>query len=300
MNRDTHIDLKAEAYFLTELQENIQEYEDFIVSCEGAQKRGYSQEVLGLSEFKGMREDKIIDMLSLEVSRNGIYHLLPEYLFIPFTLGKAAFNTPDVVEEVKKNHQRERDAKKFFAPIDTEFFLWKVMLLKRHFGWPNTGDLELLKTITTSFSGQELELENESIPLWLSLLSQSHQAKDNRELLQQYLQMMLKRKVTISEVLLPFFNSETVDLGTTRLGVDSVLEGLPPSEFMDWQVDIELFESEIHQEVKEHKIEKLVRAILEYFVLACRRILIEFEIRPEDRSPVLAEGTLGINTYLLN
>lgn len=300
MKDPMHTDLRAEAYYLTDLQHTLNEYDDFLIWCEGTQKRGYSREVVGVAEFRGMRNNRIIDFLGLEVSRNGIYHLLPESLFIPFTLGKAASNTYEIVEEVKKNRQRESAAKKFFAPIDTELFLWKVLLLRRYLGWPNTEDRQLISSIAEILAGQSLELDSDVVPLWLSLLTENQQAKENLEMLETYLQLMLKREVKMQEVELPVPQSPYVALGKTRLAVDSVLAGFPPSEISDWQVEIELYEPEIQREVTEHKIEQLVRSILEYFALACRRILIRFKPRLNESSQLLSEGTLGMNTYLLN
>lgn len=298
MKMELDTDLKAEAYFVTSFGEIMAGYDGFFLSSEGKQKRGNFHEVLGIKEFRGLKGTKVVDFVGLEVSRNGIYHLLPEFLFIPFTLGNTASNTFEIVEEIRKNRQREADAKKFFAPFDTELFLWKVALLEGQLGWPNQTKGETIPQIAFSLAGKSPDLDPSVIGLFLESLIEGESIKDRPEAIEKLLSQLLRRRVIIREEIRALPDIISIPLGEAVMAVDSILSGKVLSEFPDWIVEIELDQNEVEEEIKGSRIETLVNDILGFFCLAQRAIVMDFKVKASEKAVPLADCVLGMTAIL--
>lgn len=93
------------------------------VSLKGLHKRNVYNDIIDI--------DKSSDgTLSMNIGRNSVYNALPEYIFhsidrfnnIPKIEEKERF-----VEELEKQEQEKEDAFRFFAPIDIQLLLLRVM-----------------------------------------------------------------------------------------------------------------------------------------------------------------------------
>ncbi len=63
------------------------------------------------------------DILHLNLSRSGLYDILPEGLFFqPATTTKKPSSAADMAEEYKINKKQELELRKFFSPLENEFF----------------------------------------------------------------------------------------------------------------------------------------------------------------------------------
>ncbi len=63
------------------------------------------------------------EILHLHLSRAGLYDLLPEGLFFkPISSAKIPRNATEMAEEYKLNKKQEQEVRKFFAPLENDFF----------------------------------------------------------------------------------------------------------------------------------------------------------------------------------
>ena len=58
----------------------------------------------------------------LESPREGIYDTLPESIFHSFSGKQTAKNKFEVIEEIKRHREEEKQARNFFLPFEQEFF----------------------------------------------------------------------------------------------------------------------------------------------------------------------------------
>jgi hypothetical protein len=63
------------------------------------------------------------EILHLHLSRTGLYDVLPEGLFFkPLSSAKIPKNAGEMAEEYKANKRQEQEVRKFFAPLENDFF----------------------------------------------------------------------------------------------------------------------------------------------------------------------------------
>ncbi len=298
MKEDSALDLKAEVYFLTHFPELLQGFEGFFLDCLGTRERGRSREVLGLEPQRSVLDHKVVELLGLQVSRNGMFHLLPEALFQPLSLGTAGANTYEIVAEMRHNREREQGNRRFFSPFDSEFFYYATHLLQRQLGWPMDRS-KTARALVAELAGQDFGYDEEKSLLLLAFFANAERAKDNAPLLTQLLSRLLDRALRITARHLAPAALPWVALGQTTLAVDTVLAGFPPQEEDDWLVEISYADAaELSAAVADGKAQRAVIDILDYFVLAAREIEVRLVALPQAHDTQVGLGILGINTYM--
>lgn len=298
MNTEMVMDLKAEMYFLTAFSERLADYDGFFLDCLGTSERGRSAEVLGLGTKRSVLEQKVIELLGIQVSRNGFFHLLPEALFQTLTLGNANSNSYEIIAEIRKNREREQGNRLFFSPFDTELFFFNSRLLQRQIGWP-TADSHSAQAILRDLLGLDFGLTEQPSMFLLSLFANAEAAKDNAQLLGSLLQALSGREIIIFEKQHQALSFPTVPLGQGLLAVDTVLMGAVELEGDDWLVEIGYPDAaDIDDSVGIAGLEAMLRQILEYFVLANRNILFKVTAYAEACNPILGHNRLGLNLQL--
>jgi len=138
--------------------------------------RNYSGDLTGISKKEA------------EISRNGIFHILPESLFFEESRIRDIINS-EFDEKYKKFINEKKEIKSFFQPFDTEYFNLSLNLEKA------------LKTISEKgnsifnnifFSETEKELNNEYIIKIRKLLPYVSQLRGNYPLLINILKEILE------------------------------------------------------------------------------------------------------------
>ena len=108
-------DIKAEAVIANLIQNGIPP-ENILIDFKGSHRRNWDHDVLSL-ESSG-------EKLIFRLSRDGIFHSLPEYLFL-----KKIEGTPEEKEEIRKfNKVQERNAKILFNPVESSVFQNRIDL----------------------------------------------------------------------------------------------------------------------------------------------------------------------------
>ena len=92
------------------------------VALKGHHKRNAYNDIINIDE-------RVDGSLELNISRDGLYHVLPEYMFHPidrFSNLPRLEEKERFAEEYEKQEQEKERAYKFFAPIDVLLLLLKV------------------------------------------------------------------------------------------------------------------------------------------------------------------------------
>ena len=111
--------LKAEV-LIAEIQENSDiTIDGFVIANKSTFSRSYRRDIINV--------DNLLydDLLTLNLSRNGLYDTLPEGLFHEQQVSGGAQSYTDRRKVVK---EEEQDARLFFAPLESEFFYQRLQV----------------------------------------------------------------------------------------------------------------------------------------------------------------------------
>lgn len=187
-----------------------------------------------LSTFERSFRPDVLDIallnnqFKIEISREGLYDMLPEGLFHEGRR-KAQKSTEESVEESVRYRQEERAARKFFLPLEQEFYRQRIWLehleLKASLNSISSQNV----SIFLKFWGIQPELFSfEQSNFMLALLPNIHRIAGNIILSAYCLEVLIQAPVSIHSLQLPEQQLPVDDdllsiLGETILGVDSVL-----------------------------------------------------------------------------
>lgn len=102
--------------FLDELQFILGEdiLEQVVVANQGMNPRVKSKDIL---DVKLRHVYALGELVELVLARNSIYHQLPESLFHPLTLSKPNMSQRELIEAIRQNRRKEKEALHFFCPF---------------------------------------------------------------------------------------------------------------------------------------------------------------------------------------
>ena len=93
-----------------------------LISPQGSFQRGYRDDILDVVPAGQAKTIRI------DVAREGLYDMLPEGLFHESPPGGAGIDTEAAVRDVEQNRREEREARRFFLPLEQEFYRQKIAL----------------------------------------------------------------------------------------------------------------------------------------------------------------------------
>jgi len=116
----TPINLKAEVVYAKLLELGLTD-QDILIELKGAFRRPYSKDI-AKSEI-----DKEVNKLKLQLSRNGIYDMLPEGIFHEnTTVTTEKVSLSSFISSYKKQKKEEQQARLFFSPFENFIFKYLV------------------------------------------------------------------------------------------------------------------------------------------------------------------------------
>lgn len=278
------------------LIEDDVEVNDIWIKQEGVHSRAFSKDVLDVSHHNYMIGSKMKDDTFLHISRNSIYHQLPEFVFHPISIRTPSMGTREVIEAMKENRKREQENIHFFIPFDTELFREGLRLNNRHLHiFSDEQALENIFTISKQLIDKSIGLtKKEYYKLFLSLCD-SEDFKENLPKLEIFFEQLLNEKVILK------YKDRIIDtypflpIGSGILGENFGTQG----NFVLEQEDI--LATLVIQETKPFeffvKTKRIVQEILEFFVFSNRSILVEFRFDAKEEF-LLGENFLGFDTKL--
>lgn len=210
----SYLNLRAEV-LVSELLENTDlTEEDIVVLLQSTFTRGFRRDVIGSKIDTN-------DKFEINISRNGIYDALPQGVFHK----SVGIDTNLSYGEIRqKNKKEERDARKFFAPIENEFFLHRVYLEQEE---KNT-IFELNNSIDNSFTidfwGIKERVPEEYIFSFTKVLPYVHKISKSEILIGQCLEKILNEKVEIIKKFKALDNPSDKSVKNDVLGLNSSLE----------------------------------------------------------------------------
>ncbi|RBL92115.1 hypothetical protein [Chitinophaga flava] len=213
-------DVRAEVV-VGELLDNQVRREEVVVHLQNVFTRSFNKDILHVKLDDSQPYQPYI-LLSL--SRDGLYDRLPEGLFHEFSEQHKIRGTTDMVVRYKRQQQQEQQARRFFQPLENEFFLQRVFLEQRekHLLFDVFGkDADQL---FSQFWDIPEGLPGAAANRLVKLLPYMHRIAGNYRMIKLCLQLILEQVVDIREDHTPqaVRTEESVPLGEWCLGVDSM------------------------------------------------------------------------------
>lgn len=293
LKKQINSNLRAEILFY-ELQ-NILKNENVLAKFVGVSKRSNAKDLIDISTLLYQDNTGFInEAVLLHLSKNSIYHNLPELLFHPLSISNATLSNKEIVNEVKKNRQAEKVALDFFMPFDNEIFKVNVDLANRSLHLFNDNNVLFFKIIDELIA-IDYELTNLQKQNLLLFLCECEKLKEDLPELEKMLGILLEIPVKLKYKKHLITEMPYHELGTALLGYNLGLCGVIESEIDDIEVTL-FFDGTIEYNVLTQKI-ALARKILEYFIISARKIDFLF-FNNYQLGIKLNENHLGINTII--
>lgn len=300
--RRLHYDVRAEVV-VGELLDNHVNEEDVAVQMQNVFTRAFNKDILDAQLDDSQPYHPFI---TLTLSRDGLYDRLPEGLFHEFTPQKKQRGVAEMVASYKKQQKEQQEARKFFRPLEHEFFLQRVFLEQRekHLLFDAFG--KDADELFLSFWGIPQGLPSQAVNRLIKLLPYIHRIAGNLPLVQLYLSAILDEPVTLKAENGPAAVSagNQAGLGDVRLGIDAMtgnmfyadmprvhmtigpLQHLRTYDFLPWQ-----------------PYGRLLEVCNGFLLPADVEIDTLIEPHPDEKKVVVAdnqqkEGIMGYNFYL--
>ncbi|HYH14964.1 MAG TPA: hypothetical protein VD794_07085 [Flavisolibacter sp.] len=270
--------LKAEA-FCAELLRSGFSFDQFIIDHASAFKRGYRNDIEKIS-YK-YNETYQQNEVTITLNRDGIYDRLPEGLFHQTKGNRKTLTTKEMVDEYRRYREEERQARRFFQPIEQVLFLFSVLTLKKE------QDLSLnmlqgrLGNELAEFWGIPTDLPEEPSAMLLRIMPWIQQVKGDQQLTAKALEVLLGKPVTISNLQREVQSSEhcSLSLGEQMLGADTVIGQWFEEPTDCWRVTIQqLTKEEVALYPEAQPYGRFLKQFEELFIPLTIDVLYAYEI----------------------
>lgn len=289
--------LKAETLVAEILENSDAIIDDFVISNKGTFSRAYRRDMIDVDDV--LHEN----MLTLNLSRNGLYDVLPEGLFHTPHVGKAG---ESYTKRRKIDKQEEQDARVFFAPLETEFFYQRLKV--EHNERVLLDEFYNLKDdFLINFWNLDTDIPKRYLLKLIKLLPYCYKIAGDLQLTRLCLEKILGEKVS-------FTKKQANKTGTKidedkkyskngfQLGVNSILDG-DSYEILNPKLEVTIgpvAQNNVNAYLEKNGVSKFIDAFYNYFLPL--EIEAETKITVKKEIGFLLDGTLapimGISTYL--
>lgn len=262
----------------------------------GMNSRAFSKDVLDLTSYDPMSISPQANTVFIHISRNSLYHQLPEILFHPLVLSTPSMSNKDIVEAIRENRKKREENIHFFIPFDTFLFEARVKLSNRYLNiFTDTYARQNLFAFAKAILKKNIPLQKEQIYKLFLNLCNSENLKENLPALEELLHSVLEVDVALEYKPCILTQSPFALLGEGMLGYDIGTHGPTLSEQDDLYATMQLKQQQTYTELQEGS--SIVRKILEFFIFSNRAIIVQHKVL-YDSDFQLATNYLGYDTIL--
>ncbi len=272
----------------------------------GGKQRGAVQR--GAAQRGAAQRGVAQEFLSVAISREGLYDMLPEGLFHESTPGSAEINTAASVQQLEQHRREEREARTFFLPLEQEFYRQKIYL-----EYQEQQVFQALAPGSQAFSflrkiwnvPPDLPILQKFVFLYLG--PHLHRIAGNVTLVRQCFELMLQVPVRIREEYreaVPLTEEDSIRLGEMHLGDRSVLGDTLEDPWPYLLLTLgPLSGEQLLTFLEQAAKDRLIHFLAGYLLTLGTEYEVQLEVQDTDRSFVLQEdvsfaGRLGYTTYL--
>lgn len=273
----------------------------FMVSCNSHFRREYSRDIVG-SEI---REDTgRQSMLEIFLSRTGIYDQLPEALFFQASSNRRA-SLSDLTAEYKENKKKEAAIRKFFQPVEHDFFLLRMSMEEEETALLKGLQSGILHEYFIRFWDLPAGIPRSLLAPLILLLPHAYKIAGDPELMAESLEQILKEQVQIKRRNTYYTDAAGIlppALGEGTLGLDTVCGTAFLEETPVFDIEVgPLLRSQVQEYLEGGGRALLLETFNRFFIPAGVDTVINVLVAPEKRHMILAreaQPVLGYSTYL--
>jgi hypothetical protein len=265
--------------------------EDIVIDYDSSHKKNWDKDILK-AEIKGKK-------LSLVVSRDGLIHSLPEYLFMKPVEGREEASN----EILEFNRKQAENTRILFNPIENEIFNRGVLLESFEnsiIASLNSGDNESIR----EFWRIDKHLDKLDQIKLCKIIPYLHSIVGNFAITAKCLEYFLGTHVewkmeesTVSEIPSASGSSSEGELGKYSCGNNMITMGIPKDTISKIVFTLgPIPDNEIEQYIANGKKKELLNTFLSYFIPMQYEHEIRLEISAEDAGFSLANSYLGLNS----
>jgi len=294
-------DIRAEVQVLLALERGMPA-DQFITNSNGGFRREYSRDI-NKAEIKEDANNQAF--LEIYLSRSGVYDQLPEGLFFQGA-GKRRASVADLSADYKSNRKKEAGIRKFFQPVEHEFFLKKLDIEEDENLLLEGLQSGVLNEYFIEFWQLPSSVPRNLLASLILLLPYAYKIAGNTRLMAESLGYILKEPVRIETESLFYKPHASViagpSLGEAVLGLDFVAGNTFFEDIVSFRIEIGPLERSLITDYVEGAARyDLLRTFERFFIPAGADMVTEVAIDPSKRNMMLSPGAgpvLGFSSYL--
>jgi len=207
----------------------------------GPRQRAFSKDISSHNFYYS--DSKRKECLNIEITREGLYDMLPEGLFHQPPTGSSRLSEEQMIEDVQLRRAEEKDARKFFMPFEAELnYLRTLMELYENRLDKKTTYNDLTRIFAAEWKEFDLLNKEQSI-IWMHLLPVIHQKRNDIDFLGQFLTVLFNIPVTVTLLSTnlyrnPIHESMQFKLGFGTLGISTIIGDSFISDHEEVQINI--------------------------------------------------------------
>ncbi len=274
-----------------------------LISPQGTFRRSYHADILAVTPPVGQTET-----IRIDVAREGLYDMLPEGMFHEGGAGGTGIDTEAAVQEVEQNRREEREARRFFLPLDQEFYRQKIALEhQEHAFFQSARPGSRAGAFLRKLWGIPAELPAAQQQRFLFLVPHLHRLAGQLPEVERCFAFLLSVPVQ----LIPQYHLESapfeqppVPLGEATLGHDAVLGDALDDPWPYWQLTVGPVAGEQLRSLLEGgATNRFIGWLAGYLLPAGVDYQLNVEVEADDQAFCLEDdtsfvGRLGHTTYL--
>jgi len=253
--------LKAEIFVAEILEKSSLDFSDIDIHNISTFSRSYRRDIVNFGIDTTLKDK---DKLKLSLARNGLYDALPEGLFH----NKQKSTGKQYKEISQRNKKEEKAARKFFTPLENEFFTQKVKVEQNKRELINKF-ADLRNSFLVDFWGLDKDCPEELNLKMLKVLPFAYKISGKISSIEVCLAHILGEKVSIIHKFKSIKNTREVNtIEDLRLGVDFTLNNQESMiQYPVYEIEIgPLSNEEANSYLPEGGKMKFINNFSEYFV----------------------------------
>ena len=293
---NSHTFLRAES-FCAEMIASGFSFNEILLKSESNFKKSFRNEIENVSI--NYNEDTLAYEMEMVINRDGIYDRLPEGIFHQTKGNSKTLTTIQMTEEYRRFRDEEKMARKFFQPLEQEFFRYSTMVeqeeLNLAFGILNG----TLKNELFSFWGIPNGLPDLPVRKLVQIMPWLKRIKGNIEQTAKALELILNKPVSYKESCTKQHKiaGKPFGLGLGELGVDTVAGSSFWEPSPCWVFFIEdIKKKEIESYRPDSPYGKLLTHFEEIFIPLQIDIIFEYAVLPAEDFET--DDVLGLSLVL--
>ena len=181
-----------------------------------------------ISDIKLDEKDGGDEQLVLELNREGLYDMLPEGLFhFKQSTGKEGKSQEAILDNIRQTREEEADARKFFEPIENEFFHRRLQLVLKERDMLKADSERQNRGLFDSIFGDPGGLDNQQVVSLLHILPMVYSIRGDIPKMTYSLCKFTGLDISIRQkppkaVGYRYLGGGAMPLGAAMLGIDAV------------------------------------------------------------------------------